>query len=215
MMRFVHDGAIGADERFSRNFGDNVRRARAVKGWSQRRLAEALDIRGVKLDPSAVTRIERGAREVKLREAAAIAQCLGVDIQELITPAGREPLAVILQTLKSATDRMQAGRSALAEMASYLRAVEALLSQYPELVEDLRRLRGFDEELDVEGFLRREIRELTSNPAPETMIAVDDRMLELLQEAASAAAKKLFTNNESELAVVHGPQSADQSDAEA
>jgi transcriptional regulator with XRE-family HTH domain len=210
----VHDDVIGADECFGRIFGENVRRARTVKGWSQRRLAEALDIRGVKLDPSAVTRIERGAREVKLREAAAIAQCLDIDIQELITPAGREPLAVIIQTLKSATDRMQAGRSALAEMASYLRAVEALLSQNPELVEDLRRLRGFDEHLDVEGFIRREIHELTSNPAPEMTIAVDDRMLELLQDAASAAAEKLFTNNESEIAAVRGPQSADQSDAE-
>jgi transcriptional regulator with XRE-family HTH domain len=209
----VHDEVIGADERFSRIFGDNVRRARTVKGWSQRRLAEALDIRGVKLDPSAVTRIERGAREVKLREAAAIAQCLEIDIQELITPAGREPLAVIIQLLKSAADRMHAGRSALAEMASYLRAVEALLSQNPELVEDLRRLRGFDEDLDVEGFIRREIHELTSNPAPEMTIAVDDRMLELLQDAASAAAEKLFTNNESEIAAARGPQSPDQSDA--
>ena len=67
----MHPGESGADERFSRLFGDNVRRARAIKGWSQRRLAEALDVRGVKLDPSAVTRIERGVREVKLREAAA------------------------------------------------------------------------------------------------------------------------------------------------
>lgn len=211
MMRFVQDDVNGADERFNRNFGDNVRRARAIKGWSQRRLAEALDVRGVKLDPSAVTRIERGAREVKLREAAAFAQCLGVDIQELITPAGREPLAVVLQMLKSAADRMQAARSALAEMASYLTAVEALLSQYPELVEDLRRLRGFDEELDVEGFLRREIQELTGDPIPEMAIAVDDRMLELLQEAALAATEKLLTNNESEIAAV---RSADESNAE-
>ena len=211
----MHPDESGADERFSRLFGDNVRRARAIKGWSQRRLAEALDVRGVKLDPSAVTRIERGVREVKLREAAAIAQCLGVDIQELMTPAGPEPLALVLHTLKSASNRMQAGRSALAEMASYLRAAEALLSQNPELVEELRRLRGFDEELDVEGFLRREIRDLTSNPVPEMMLAVDDRTLELLQHAASRSVEKLLTNNESEIAAVRGPQSADEGNAEA
>ena len=57
-------------------FGQNVRAARARKGWSQRELAEALDERGLKLDPSAVTRIERGTREVKLREAVAMAECL-------------------------------------------------------------------------------------------------------------------------------------------
>lgn len=210
----MHDDGTGADERFGRVFGENVRSARSVKRWSQRRLAEALAVRGVKLDPSAVTRIERGEREVKLREAAAIAQCLDVDIQQLITPAGRDPLALILELLKTATSRMQVGRSALAEMASYLRAAEALLSEYPELVEDLRRLRGFDERLDVEGFLRREISELTSNTAPEMMIAVDDRMLELLQQAASAAAEKLFTNSESGISAVHGPQPA-EGDAEA
>jgi hypothetical protein len=99
--------------------------------------------------------------------------------------------------------------AAVAEMGSYLRAVEAYLSENPGLVEELQRLRGFGGELDVGGYLRREIRELTSSPVPELIIAVDDRMLDLLEEAASAAAENLFTNNESEIAAVNERQPAD------
>jgi transcriptional regulator with XRE-family HTH domain len=65
---------------FNEKFGDVVREARERRDWSQRRLAELLDEAGVRLDPSAITRIERGTRDVKLREATAIASVLGIDL---------------------------------------------------------------------------------------------------------------------------------------
>ena len=43
--------------------------------------------RGVQLDPSAVTRIERGTREVKLREAATMADCLERRFERTADPA--------------------------------------------------------------------------------------------------------------------------------
>ena len=64
------DPPPGADEDFSQTFGRNMRIARGQRGWSQRQLAEALEGQGVRLDPSAVTRIERGDRGPRVRREA-------------------------------------------------------------------------------------------------------------------------------------------------
>ncbi|BBX89002.1 helix-turn-helix transcriptional regulator [Mycolicibacterium boenickei] len=68
----------------ARNFGKAVRQRRSAIGVSQRKLSELLlDKTGVKLDASAITRIEKGQRDLKLAEAAAIANVLGVGIDQL------------------------------------------------------------------------------------------------------------------------------------
>jgi transcriptional regulator with XRE-family HTH domain len=82
MMCFMQDDGDDADSVFNKRFGDLMRAAREEKDWSQRRLAELLEEAGVRLDPSAITRIERGSRDVKLREATAIAYVLGINLAE-------------------------------------------------------------------------------------------------------------------------------------
>jgi transcriptional regulator with XRE-family HTH domain len=68
----------------ARDFGNAVRKRRAALGISQRGFSELLmEKTGVKLDPSAVTRIERGQRELKLSEALAIATVLDVKVDTL------------------------------------------------------------------------------------------------------------------------------------
>ncbi|MCW1821421.1 MULTISPECIES: helix-turn-helix domain-containing protein [Mycolicibacterium] len=68
----------------ARNFGKAVRQRRSAIGVSQRKLSELLlEKAGVKLDPSAITRIEKGQRDLKLAEAAAIAKVLDVSIDQL------------------------------------------------------------------------------------------------------------------------------------
>lgn len=110
---------------FDRAFGDRVRRAREDRKWSQRKLAEELDNVGIKLDPSAVTRIERGSREAKLREAAAIAKVLQVPLEDLADSSN--PRKLFESILESASGRSQVARNALADMAGlYLRAVHIL-----------------------------------------------------------------------------------------
>ncbi|MFD7043278.1 helix-turn-helix domain-containing protein [Rhodococcus jostii] len=64
-------------------FSDEMKQRRAMVGMSQRKLADLLEEIGVKLDPSAITRLEVGQREPKLREAIAIADILGIDLDEL------------------------------------------------------------------------------------------------------------------------------------
>jgi len=58
------------------------------------------------LDPSEVTRIERGTRDVKLREAAAIAAVLGFDLGECLE-------GVVLSTAR----QFRTGAAALAAAA--------------------------------------------------------------------------------------------------
>lgn len=76
---------VGADgaETVSRQFGDLMRERRESRGWSQRQLAEMLHVVDLRLDPSAITRIERGTRDVKLTEAIAISNVLEFGLDEI------------------------------------------------------------------------------------------------------------------------------------
>ncbi|MBB4856271.1 transcriptional regulator with XRE-family HTH domain [Mycobacteroides chelonae] len=137
-MQSDQDGGPAAvdfdDQSFDKQFGDRVRQARAERDWSQRKLAEALDEIGVKLDPSAVTRIERGNREVKLREAAAIAVALGVPIQDLSPSPSVSPREQFESLLQLAARHGKEGREALGAMAMYLAAALNLCEHHPELI---------------------------------------------------------------------------------
>lgn len=70
-------------------FGQAVRAHRAQKGWSQRQLAELLEPVGIDVDASAVSRIEKGTRAVRLSEAVILAQVLDVPLETLLVPPGR------------------------------------------------------------------------------------------------------------------------------
>jgi transcriptional regulator with XRE-family HTH domain len=80
----MQDDADTVDAVFNRRFGDLMKAKREEKKWSQRRVAELLEEADVRLDPSAITRIERGTRDVKLREATAIAHVLGINLADAL-----------------------------------------------------------------------------------------------------------------------------------
>lgn len=60
----------------SKNFGKLLKDARASHGWTQRDVADKLEERGLKIDSSAITRLEKGQREPRLREAIEISELL-------------------------------------------------------------------------------------------------------------------------------------------
>lgn len=60
-------------------FGRAVRAARQERRWSQRELSEQVR-HTVKLDPTAITRIETGERNVRLEEAVALADALDLSL---------------------------------------------------------------------------------------------------------------------------------------
>ena len=63
--------------------GVAIRNLRIAKGWSQRELADALQLLGLDLDKNAIQRIENGSRFVTDVELAQIAQLLQVSMEEL------------------------------------------------------------------------------------------------------------------------------------
>lgn len=126
-----------AEQTFDKTFGVRVRKARTDRKWSQRTLAEELDKLGVKLDPSAVTRIERGSREVKLREAAAIATVLAVPLQDLAPPPNSSPREQFLSCLGSAGEQGLAARQALASMSMYYAMALHLMEHEPGLLAEI------------------------------------------------------------------------------
>lgn len=117
-------------------FGEAVRYYRGEAGLSQRRLAELLTEKGFSIDPSAITRIEKGARAVRIGEAVAIAGVLGLSISDLIDAAEDEVEA--LSRLRIEANReMHRARGAVATMVEMFQEVDVFLHQHPELMKEL------------------------------------------------------------------------------
>lgn len=152
------------EQTFDKTFGVRVRKARNDRKWSQRTLAEELDKLGVKLDPSAVTRIERGTREVKLREAAAIATALAVPLQDLAPPPNSSPRDQFLSCLGSAGEQGLAARQALASMSMYYAMALHLIDHEPELLAELS--------ADFEGVSDKDIEEMRRHPLAMAVVAI-------------------------------------------
>lgn len=171
---------------FNRNFGESLRRIRETKGWSQRLLADVLEQAGLKLDPSAITRIERGAREVKLREAVAMASALGVDISRLIHE-DESPPWLIGSKYMTALQKRSMARSELGKMATELLQVAQLIDRYPKVSHRMR----FDGTQPTSGmdFLRKIAADPSSlGDKPAVQIDGDDEARDTIGKIVAAAA---------------------------
>lgn len=62
--------------------GKKIRAFREEKGLSQLKLAEALEERGIKMSRETLSKIENNSRSISAVELKAIADVLGVDIDE-------------------------------------------------------------------------------------------------------------------------------------
>ena len=151
---------------------------------------------------------------MKLREAAVFADCLDVELQQLMSPTGLDPLAMVLELLRNAEGKVRVGRSAFAEMALNVRSAEAFLQMHPELVEELCRLRGVDETRDAHTFLVQQLQAVTSGSPSVEVPDAEERLLKLLQQTVSAAVEDMFTGDDTPGTVVD-ERSEHGSDAEA
>jgi transcriptional regulator with XRE-family HTH domain len=117
-------------------FGASVSAMRAFRELSQRQFAEKLSKRGMTVDASAVSRIEKGTRSVRLVEAMTIAEVLDVELDRLI--AGSESPAQEFRKMRRWAD------FALHELEEPLGRVMFLLydalehlRQHPDLLDAL------------------------------------------------------------------------------
>lgn len=205
----MHQEEVGA-ALFGQSFGRNVRAAREQKGWSQRQLASALQKRGVKLDPSAVTRIERGAREAKLREAVAIAECLSVDLRELVTAEAHDPWSVAVDLRRQAEACLYTGWVALAQFGILVQALTSLLEVSPPTRANLTKLKGWPDGLDAEQLVGLELADLLQSIrewAGDSEVPGNERIADELQRTVAAAVDQLFTARGIEEPSRHAPPS--------
>ncbi|WP_319457711.1 MULTISPECIES: helix-turn-helix transcriptional regulator [unclassified Mycobacterium] len=101
----------------ARDFGKAVRQRRAAINVSQRRLSELLlEKAAVKLDPSAITRIEKGQREMKLAEALAIAKVLDVSIDQLTRDMEPDEPAGLIEVRDAYTELRNRHAAVLAQI---------------------------------------------------------------------------------------------------
>lgn len=125
-------------DRAKRSFAQNLRHARERAGLSQRALAERLSMFGVHLDPSAITRIERGERDAKVAEAVVLAQALSTSVADLLADDPSMQLRDEVYALAARQRRLQE------EIESYGQAVnrleEVLAALPPERAEHERSL---------------------------------------------------------------------------
>lgn len=214
----MHDGSDPDAYAFSVEFGRNMRDARIRKSWSQRELAEALTARGLKLDPSAVTRIERGVRDVKLREAVAIAGCLDIDIERLLNPIGRDPTAMALELRRLAGVSVRSGRSAFREFGQHVQGMARLLYVAHTARDGLAQLRGWSERLEPHELVVRELKDLLRElheGARDSELEVEKGLDVVLQKVVNEAVEDLFVSASSGRAARRKRRSAGKGDAEA
>jgi transcriptional regulator with XRE-family HTH domain len=115
------------------NFGSAVSFFRSSKQLSQRDFAARLTGRGMPVDASAVSRIEKGSRSVRLVEAMTIAEVLEMDLESLI--GGSKTDSQHLQTLRRRTDRtLQDLEAPFLEAAWALIDSKGMLENHPELL---------------------------------------------------------------------------------
>lgn len=114
-------------EMVEETFGQSVRERREDLGMSQRELAEKLGVHHLKLDPTAITRIEKGQRAVRLGEAVMIAHALKTQLNFLLA---RRTTANLLAEMARLQGMRDTARDAMKE---YERDIEALRVQIEKL----------------------------------------------------------------------------------
>jgi len=118
-------------------FGEEVLASRRLQRISQKDLAEHLSERGLNVDASAISRIEKGTRAIRLSEAALIAGTLGFSLADVENP--RDP-GEDLERIKKAIDSSLS--AAFQESLLVTDAVQDmlwLLERHPELLKALGR----------------------------------------------------------------------------
>ncbi|OBB79279.1 helix-turn-helix domain-containing protein [Mycolicibacterium peregrinum] len=179
-----------AEPGFDRRVGANIRDLRNKKGWSQRQLAEALQ-GDLRLDPSAVTRIERGERGIKLREASAIAAALDVALYQLVTHFDNPHDEELRQLTSSAHWEIKLAQEALHRMATAYLLAASTISKHGDVMTDFSDSRQY---LDEEA---RRAAERT--PAARLIAHTDDAHVAQIEEIIRAATGNLIVTRDSDV----------------
>ncbi len=111
------------------NFVQHMREEREKRRWTQERLARELRHRTrVALHPTGIARLETGDKRLLLKEAVAIADTLGLTLQEMVEPG--DPEARLRAEVADMWTRLLRGGE----------SVEAAVADFAELVSEAEAL---------------------------------------------------------------------------
>lgn len=111
------------------SFGRRVREEREARHWTQDGLASLLrQGTPLRLDPTAVTRLERGTRAIRLNEAVYLAQMFGLLVTDMLGPA--VPLDAAIERAEAQIDQE---RARVRQAESSLKAAKDNLARLEKL----------------------------------------------------------------------------------
>lgn len=116
-------------------FGETVLEGRRVLRISQKTLAELLSQRNLALDASAISRIEKGTRAIRLNEAAAIADVLGFSLSDVENP--RDPEVDFARLRKNFDGVLNTVFDSALSVAESVEELTWIIDRYPELLKQL------------------------------------------------------------------------------
>lgn len=181
------------DELAERSFGLAMRAARNRLRLSQTALAAELERRhGIKLDGTAITRIERrihgneGARAIRLGEAVAIASILELSLDDLVEPGLDQQLRDARLRAEAAETQARVARKAAEEARDHVRQLERVAEKHVRQVELEAELGALQDEIyDIQ----REIEKTRSTDDHDRLGALTDRLLEMTIEETRLSAQ--------------------------
>ena len=116
-------------------FGEAVLDGRHRQGLSQKALADLLTERGLAVDASAISRIEKGARAIRLSEAAIIADVLGFSLADL--ERTRDPQDDLARLQNSIEAGLNASYLGAYQVSTAMDEIDWILGNEPQLLESL------------------------------------------------------------------------------
>lgn len=129
----MQEPTVAASDAYATNFGASLRELRMAKGMSQRELAQRAAGYGVKIDPTAITRIERGERDVRLGEGYILAFLVGANLSAMAT---RDPMIRYHEQEAAVRQALIAARESLVQALGHLAEVRAELAGLPDALRE-------------------------------------------------------------------------------
>jgi transcriptional regulator with XRE-family HTH domain len=169
-------------------FGSMVLSSRQALGMSQKDVSTLLANEGLTLDNSAVSRIEKGARALRLGEAIAIARALGfslADFEDAVPPADD-----FKRREERVDNALRAAHQSLILAADEMNGLTFVAELYPEVLVGLPSLEPVTNAQDL---LRWKVREWKDNMVLNAIGAqfetkeLRDGVLEVLSTVATSA----------------------------
>ncbi|MGO3257353.1 MAG: helix-turn-helix domain-containing protein [Glutamicibacter ardleyensis] len=121
------------NETIEQTVGAAVTALRTMRGHTQKKFSELLSEHGLNIDSSAVSRLEKGERALKLSEVMIVAEVLDVDLETLVMGI-LTPAQELKKARRSATIGIESAIGPVYEwLTGYLWAQE-ILSANPELL---------------------------------------------------------------------------------